>query len=343
MAPTESTAETPEPDGAALVTGATGTVGSVVAAELTERDEPVKAATRDPEGADLAAGTTPTEFDFDRPETWGPALSGVDRLFVVRPPTATRVGQSLLPFLDAAERTGVEHAVVLSVLGAERNPLLPHRRVERHVERSGMAHTHLRASFFMQNFAEVHLADVRDGRIVVPAGDGETSFVDARDVGAVGAAALAEPGHRGRAYDLTGPEALDYRAAAAVFAAVLGVVFVAIAVGFSAAAATQRQALIGGVGIYVLFVLLWGAVTGQFLGAASGLIDPLPATQRQVSVFLQVANPTTGVELLSNSFLRNQLLSGEAVNQQISAVSMLVFWTIAPPLVGLWKFDTDDL
>jgi len=222
MAPTESTAETPEPDGAALVTGATGTVGSVVAAELTERDEPVKAATRDPEGADLAAGTTPTEFDFDRPETWGPALSGVDRLFVVRPPTATRVGQSLLPFLDAAERTGVEHAVVLSVLGAERNPLLPHRRVERHVERSGMAHTHLRASFFMQNFAEVHLADVRDGRIVVPAGDGETSFVDARDVGAVGAAALAEPGHRGRAYDLTGPEALDYRAAAAVFAAVLG-------------------------------------------------------------------------------------------------------------------------
>jgi ABC-2 type transport system permease protein len=128
-----------------------------------------------------------------------------------------------------------------------------------------------------------------------------------------------------------------------VFAAVLGVVFVAIAVGFSAAAATQRQALIGGVAIYVLFVLLWGAVTGRFLGAASGLIDPLPASQRQVSVFLQVANPTTGVELLSNAFLGNQLLSGEAVNQQISAISMLVFWTVAPPLVGLWKFDADDL
>jgi len=128
-----------------------------------------------------------------------------------------------------------------------------------------------------------------------------------------------------------------------VFAAVLGVVFVAIAVGFSAAAATQRQALIGGVAIYVLFVLLWGAVTGQFLGAASGLIDPLPVSQQQVGVFLQVANPTTGVELLSNAFLSDQLLSGEAVNQQISAVSMLVFWTIAPPLVGLWKFDADDL
>jgi ABC-2 type transport system permease protein len=130
-----------------------------------------------------------------------------------------------------------------------------------------------------------------------------------------------------------------------VFAAVLGVVFVAIAVGCSAAATTQRQALIGGVAIYVLFVMLWGAITGQFLGAAAdaGLIDPLPVSQQQISVFLQVANPITGVELLSNAFLSGQLFSGEAVNQQISAVSMLVFWTIAPPLAGLWKFDADDL
>jgi ABC-2 type transport system permease protein len=128
-----------------------------------------------------------------------------------------------------------------------------------------------------------------------------------------------------------------------VFAAVLGVVFVAIAVGCSAAAATQRRALIGGVSIYVLFVILWGLITGRFLGAASGLIDPLPISQQQVGVFLEVANPTTGIELLSSAFLGEQLLSGESVNRQISAVSMLVFWTIAPPLAGLWKFDADDL
>lgn len=128
-----------------------------------------------------------------------------------------------------------------------------------------------------------------------------------------------------------------------VFAAVLGVVFVAIAVGCSAAAETQRRALIGGVAVFVLFVVLWSLVTGQFLDAASGLIDPLPVSQQQVSVFLQVANPITGVELLSSAFLGDRLLSGETVNQQISAVSMLVFWTIAPPLAGLWKFDNDDL
>ncbi|WP_123619992.1 ABC transporter permease [Halorubrum sp. CSM-61] len=128
-----------------------------------------------------------------------------------------------------------------------------------------------------------------------------------------------------------------------VFAAVLGVVFVAIAVGCSAAATTQRRALIGGVAIFVLFVVLWSFVTGQLLDAASGLIDPLPASQQQVSVFLRVANPITGVELLSNAFLGEQLFTGETVNRQVSAVSMLVFWTIAPPLAGLWKFDSDDL
>ena len=128
-----------------------------------------------------------------------------------------------------------------------------------------------------------------------------------------------------------------------VFAAILGVVFVAIAIGCSAAAATQRRALIGGVAIFVLFVVLWSFVTGQLLDAASGLIDPLPVSQQQASLFLQVANPTTGVELLSSAFLSGQLFAGEGVNQQISAVSMLVFWTIAPPLAGLWKFDADDL
>ncbi len=128
-----------------------------------------------------------------------------------------------------------------------------------------------------------------------------------------------------------------------VFAAALGIVFVAIAVGCSAAAATQRRALIYGVGIYVLFVLFWSALTGQILDAAGPIVDPLPASTDQIRTFLEVANPTTGVEVLTNAFLGEQLFRGEALNQQISAVSMLVFWTLAPPLLGLWKFDTDDL
>jgi len=201
-----------------LVTGATGTVGSRVVAALAAADEPVRAASREMRRApgircDVASSVS---FDFEKPETWGDALDGVDEIFLVRPPQLSRVGP-LTDFVDAAERVGVDHVVVLSVLGADKNPLLPHRRIERHVEGTGLNWTFVRASFFMQNFLEEHRGEVRDGVLFVPAGDGKTSFVDARDVAEVAAAALTEPGHGGRAYDVTGPEALTYDEVAAVF------------------------------------------------------------------------------------------------------------------------------
>lgn len=197
-----------------LVTGATGTVGEFVVEELASYDCEVRPLVRDPNKADENA----VAFDFTKPETWGAAFDGGDSLFVVRPPQIGRVGRDVNPAIDAAIRCGVDHVVVLSVLGAEKNPLLPHRRIERHVEAAECTHTFLRASFFMQNFDEVHGEDVRDhGELFVPAGDGKTSFVDARDVAAVAAAALVESGHENVAYDLTGPAALDYDEVAAVF------------------------------------------------------------------------------------------------------------------------------
>jgi len=51
----------------------------------------------------------------------------------------------------------------------------------------------------------------------VPAGSGKTSFVEARDISAVAAIVLTESGHTDQAYDLTGPEALDYEAVATIF------------------------------------------------------------------------------------------------------------------------------
>lgn len=56
---------------------------------------------------------------------------------------------------------------------------------------------------------------------MVPAGSGATSFVDARDIAAVGVAALTEDGHENRAYDITGPAALRYDEVARIFSDVL--------------------------------------------------------------------------------------------------------------------------
>ncbi|MDS0294746.1 SDR family oxidoreductase [Halogeometricum luteum] len=212
-----------------VVTGATGTVGEPTVESLLARGADVRAAVRNPSAASVPAGTETVEFDFERPETWGRAFDGATGLFLLRPPTTTRVSRRLLPAADAAVRCGVDRVTFLSVLGAERNPLLPHRRVERHLETddtdagAGATHAFLRASYFMQNLAEVHAPDVRErGELFVPAGDGATSLVDARDVGAVAAATLTEPGHANVAYDLTGPEAVTYEEVAAVLSDVLG-------------------------------------------------------------------------------------------------------------------------
>ncbi|SFK84810.1 Uncharacterized conserved protein YbjT, contains NAD(P)-binding and DUF2867 domains [Halogranum rubrum] len=204
-----------------LVTGATGTVGSHVVSALADTDVSFKAGVRDPTAGDWPENCEPIAFDFERPETWGFAFDGIDTLFLLRPPSVGR--DRLVAAVDAAIRMGVEHVTYLSVLGAARNPLLPHRRLERHLETSGATYTFLRASYFMQNLSEIHAPEIREhDEVFVPAGTGAVSFVDARDVGAVAALTMREPGHEDESYDLTGPEALDFETVAERFSDVLG-------------------------------------------------------------------------------------------------------------------------
>ncbi len=206
-----------------LVTGATGNVGSEVVRLLRGGKSSVRAAVRDPGRVEPAGGVEYAPFDFTRPETYARALRGVDRLFLVRPPAISNTRRYVNPFVDAAKAAGVGHIVFLSLLGAEKNPVVPHRRIEDYLKASGVSHTFLRPSFFMQNLSTVHREDIKDcGEVFVPAGKGKTSFVDARDVAAAAAKVLTEPGHENRAYPLTGAEALDYYEVANTFANVLG-------------------------------------------------------------------------------------------------------------------------
>ncbi len=194
-----------------LVTGATGNVGAALIEQLRGREVRIVAAVRDVERARqrLGAGLEYVQFDFARPETYS-AFAGVDRLFLVRPPEIADVRGVIAPAIDAARRAGVRQVVFLSLLGVERNPIVPHYRIEKALRESGMTWTSLRASYFMQNLDTIHREDVRRGAIVVPAGAGKTSFIDVRDIAAVGALAL------------TGARALSYFEIARQFTAVLG-------------------------------------------------------------------------------------------------------------------------
>jgi uncharacterized protein YbjT (DUF2867 family) len=202
--------------GRTLVVGATGKVGREVVAGLTARGEAVRGASRDPARAGhlLPPATEVVEFDYDRPETFRRALETVDCMFMSVRPGDEAADATAGPLVDEAVRRGVRHIVTLTAMGAERVPDNALRRIERQVEASGATWTHLRPNFFMQIFAVPPL--VQQLRAVhslrVPAADARLSFVDVRDVGAVAVVALLDGRHSGKAYTLTGGEAIDHGA-----------------------------------------------------------------------------------------------------------------------------------
>lgn len=196
-----------------LVTGATGKVGQEVVKELQRRKAPFKVGARSPE---KVAGMDAVPFDFDRPETFGAALAGVDSLFLLTPPGGT---EREVAVVDAAKKARVKHLVKLSVWGADGEAFVfgrGHRAVERAIEASGLPWTFLRPNGFMQNFSTAHGVEIKNqGAFALCGADAAYSIIDARDIGAVAAEVLTAPAsHVGRAYTLSGPEALSNAAIA---------------------------------------------------------------------------------------------------------------------------------
>ncbi len=206
-----------------LVTGATGNVGAEVIRLLQQQNCHAVAAVRNADKAQRILGNIDCiPFDFTNPNTFTSAFLGVNKLFLVRPPALANLRKDIAPALQAAIAAGVEHIVFLSILGAERNKVVPHSQIERYITELGIKATFLRASFFMQNLNTTHREDIKNGELFLPAGNGKTSFIDVRDIAAIAVRALIEDGHSNCAYALTGNEALTYYEVADIFTSVLG-------------------------------------------------------------------------------------------------------------------------
>jgi uncharacterized protein YbjT (DUF2867 family) len=208
-------------DDKVLVTGSRGLVGTEVVKELLERGVIVKATSR--QGTEVA-GAEATIFNFGKPETFAPALEGVDRVFLLVPAEFVEQGDELVPsFISELEGAGVRRVVCMTGMTAER-PGAPMNRIEEAVKDSGISWTLVRPNWFNQNFAPgFYLGSIKAaGGVFLPAADGRVSFVDTRDIGAVVTAALIEDWHNGREYTLTGPEALDHAEACAILSEAAG-------------------------------------------------------------------------------------------------------------------------
>jgi uncharacterized protein YbjT (DUF2867 family) len=200
--------------GRVLVTGAVGNVGREVVRALVARGTPTRAADLAAEAVRAMHGdeVEAAVLDYEDAATFKGALLGCTSVFLVRPPAVVSMESTLLPFIDAALESGIEHIVFLSVLGAATNKLIPHHAVEKHLAACATSHTLLRPGFFAQNFGAAYREDIaEEGRLFLPAGRGRVAFVDIRDVAELAAIIFDDPhSHHGAAYTCTGPEAFSF-------------------------------------------------------------------------------------------------------------------------------------
>ncbi|AKL69319.1 NmrA family NAD(P)-binding protein [Streptomyces sp. Mg1] len=206
---------------AILVTGATGTTGSRLVARLAAAGLRVTAAGRSATAVD---GARAVRFDWDDPDTYGDALAGADRVYLIPPPGSPDPAAVMLPFLRRARAAGVRRAVLLSSSAIPAGgPAVG--RVHQVLPGLFDEWAVLRPSWFMQNFTgdHAHAHSVRsEGVIRTAAGEGRVGFVDAEDIAAVAFRALTDTRAPNTDLILTGPSALNHREVAEVLSEVTG-------------------------------------------------------------------------------------------------------------------------
>jgi uncharacterized protein YbjT (DUF2867 family) len=181
-----------------LVLGATGKTGRRITERLQTLGVPVRLGSRDAN----------PPFDWEDRSTWDAVLDGVQAVYLSYQPDLAVPGalDTVQAFTDLAVKHGIRKLVLLSGRGE-----IEAEHAERVVQNSGIDWTILRASWFCQNFSEAHfLEPVLQGELALPVGDIAEPFVDAEDIAEIAVAALTQPDHSHRLYELTGPRALTF-------------------------------------------------------------------------------------------------------------------------------------
>lgn len=208
-----------------LIFGATGHIGEELVSILALKGVPAVAVTRAPRRGPDLPGIRWVKADLADPTSLTDVFQGVRAMFLLTG-NGANLAALQINALRAAEMAGVEYVVKLSALGASDHSKSPigraHYEVERALLASGLAWTILRPHVFMQNLIDQAPTIAREGRVYSASGEGKIPFVDTRDIAAVAAVALTQPGHEGQKYVLTGPEALSYSDVARIFSEVVG-------------------------------------------------------------------------------------------------------------------------
>ncbi len=193
-----------------LVIGGTGKTGRRVAENLIAMGHNVRVVGRK---------TTPA-FDWENPETYDAALKDIDRAYVVYYPDLAVPGakDAITTLTQKALKAGLDKMVLLSGKGETEA-----EACEEIVANSGLNYTHVRASWFNQNFSEgAFLEFVLNGAVALPMPEAEIPFVDAGDIADVVTKVLVDDNYNGQTITVTGPEKHTFKEIVAMMADGIG-------------------------------------------------------------------------------------------------------------------------
>lgn len=193
------------------VTGANGQLGRFIVGKLKAKigAENVIALVRRPEVAE-DLGVEVRLADYDRPETLGQALQGVDKLMLVSSSEVGKRVQQHRNVVNAAKKNGVQHIVYTSIVGADHSTLAvakEHPATEKDIKDSQIAYTILRNDWYHENYTASVPAAMANGAFYGCAGDAKISSAAREDYADAAVTVLLDEGHENQVYELAGDSA----------------------------------------------------------------------------------------------------------------------------------------
>lgn len=200
------------------VTGSTGGLGGMVARQLAAAGSAQRLLVRDARRAPELDGAAPAVCSYGDHGAAREALDGARVLLMVSAAEAEDRVQQHCAFVDAAAEAGVGHVVYTSFYNAAPDATFTlardHYATEQHIRASRMDFTFLRDNLYLDFLP---LLAGTEGVIRGPARDGVFSAVAREDVARCAVAVLRDPAiHKGKTYNLTGPEELSMGQAAGI-------------------------------------------------------------------------------------------------------------------------------
>ncbi len=195
------------------ITGATGQLGRLAVQHLLKSTPAgeIVAAVRNPAlASDFAAqGLQVRLADYDRPDTLGAALLGVDKLLLISSNLTTGRSRHHQAVIDAAKVAGVQLIAYTSMIHADASGTKlakEHRETEKALRASGIPTVFLRNGWYTENYLLALEPALAGGAIYGAARDGKISLAARADYAEAAAKALTTSDPP-RAHELAGDAA----------------------------------------------------------------------------------------------------------------------------------------